>query len=170
MTGTLESEVKAIVIPSGNAKEDLRRAKRAINYNERSGLNVPYIISGVGPDINLALGYVNPKERALDFHPELYRYVLENTDGIVGLDILSVDSIGNILNTFPRETSGTYLLVSSPLHLKRFKKIIRTAKEKGKISRDLRIRGIPTWQPFGQIFYELVRIATGKTKRALKEI
>lgn len=167
----IEQKVKAIVIPTGGkVQEDLQRAKRAINYNERMGLNAPYVVSGIGPDINIALGHLPYEERELDFHPELYDFMIENTNGIFGLDSLSVNSVQNILNTFGEDVEGVYMLVSYPLHLKRFKRIINRAKENGKISQDVEIIGIPTKQSVKHIFHEIKRIVTGKTNRDLEKI
>lgn len=166
----IECRVEAIVIPSGGSVgEDLQRAERAIQYNRENSLNTPYIISGVGPDINIALGPEMP-DRKLDFHRELYEYMMDNTDGIIGVDIRSVDSIGNILNTFPEGTSGTYLMVSYPLHLMRLKLIAKMAQKRGKISRNVKIKSIPTEQSCMQVIYETIRIIMGKGIKDLKRI
>jgi len=156
MERCIEDRVRAIVIPSGSVRDDLERAKRAIQYNKENKLYVPYIISGIGPDTNIALGYETSDKEELDFHRELYGYMMKNTQGVIGLDVLSVNSIQNILNTFPEGTTGTYAIVSYPLHLKRFRKIFQKAREKGRISDKVKIKYVPTKQSLKQVLYEII--------------
>ena len=169
MTKSIDGKIKAIVIPTaGSVEEDLERARRAIQYSKENGLNVPYIISGIGPDTNVALGYQKSDKTELDFHEELHEYIMNNTNGFVGMDILSVNSIQNVLNTFPEGTSGTYAIVSYPSHLKRFEKIMKKARERGKISKDVEIAFVPTSQSLKQILYEV--ISAPIRKMAIKDI
>lgn len=157
----IEDRVKAIVIPSGGTiGEDLERTKRAIQYNKENGLNLPYMISGIGPDTYLALQGENP-DRELDFHKELYEYMMSNTEGVFGLDVLSVNSVGNILNTFPEGTSGTYLMVSYPLHLMKLKLILRAAQKRGRVSKDVRIKPVLTRQSLRQFLYGIASMIKG---------
>ncbi|MEX0920140.1 MAG: hypothetical protein WDZ69_00985 [Candidatus Pacearchaeota archaeon] len=155
----IEKKLNGIVIPSGNKLEDIERAKTAIEFNKRNSSNVPYIISGIGPDINEALFNGRQDKNSLDFHWELYDYIMKNTEGIAGLDIRSLNSEQNILNTFPEETSGRYALVSYPLHLRRFKGIVDKYKSEGEISKDLEIEYVPTRKTssLNQIIYEGAR-------------
>ena len=163
MTKSIDGKIKAIVIPTtGRAEEDLERARMAIQYSKEKGLSVPYIISGIGTDTNVALGYQKSDKTKLDFHEELHEYIMNNTSGFVGMDILSVNSIQNVLNTFPEGTSGTYAMVSYPSHLKRFERIIKKAREKGKISKDVEIVFVPTSQSLRQILYEIISAARGR--------
>lgn len=167
--GTIDNKTKALVIPSGGIKEDLERAQAAINYSKENNLEIPYIISGVGPDINIALGYdENKTNKKVDFHKELYDFMMNNTKGIIGVDIRSVNSVENILYSFPKGTNGKYAIFSYPLHLKRFEKIISKAKEKDKISKDLEIIYIPTKQNLKQIIYE--KLFAKKRKKGLEKI
>ena len=167
--GTIDNKIKALVIPSGSVKDDLERAKAAIQYSKENNLNVPYIISGLGPDTNIALGYdENKTNKKLDFHKELYHYMMKNKKGIIGIDIKSVNSVKNILYSFPKGTNGKYAIFSYPLHLKRFEKIISKAKEKDKISKDLEIIYIPTKQNLKQIIYE--KLFAKKRKKDLEKI
>ena len=154
----IEDKVKAIVIPSGNPEWNRERMKTAIEVNEKSGLNVPYIISGIGPDMNDVL-FGDSNGKVHDFHQDLYDYMMQNTEGVIGMDILSTSSVGNILNTFPPSVSGRYMIVSYPLHLKRFKRIVEKAKKEGKVSQDLDLEYIPTsrFSSPKQIFYETAR-------------
>ena len=127
----IEDKVKAIVIPSGNPQWNRKRMETAIEVNEKMGLNVPYIISGIGPDMNDVL-FGDSNGKVHDFHQDLYDYMMQNTEGVIGMDILSTSSVGNILNTFPPSVSGRYMIVSYPLHLKRFKRIVEKAKKEDK--------------------------------------
>ena len=156
----IEDGLDAIVVPSGGSvEEDLQRARRAIRrndeYERKTGSRVPYIISGVGPDMNKVL-----EEGAdLDFHGELYGYMVDNTKEFIGMDIRSRDSVGNVLNTFPKGTSGTYEIVSYPWHLLRFKLIEKVAKLKGRIPKDVKIDYVPTGQSRKQKIRGLASLA-----------
>lgn len=153
----IESKVRAIVIPSGNPEWNRERMETAIEINRKRSLNVPYIISGIGPDMNDVL-FGDSTRDGLDFHQDLYDDMMEETEpnGIFGVDILSIDSIGNILNTFPPSVSGRYVIVSYPLHLRRLKRIVEKAKKEGKVSQDLDLEYVPTsrFSSPKQIFYE----------------
>ena len=47
----LDNKIKAIVIPTGGSpEEDLERALKAMEYNEKNRIHAPYLISGLGPD------------------------------------------------------------------------------------------------------------------------
>ena len=165
----IESRVKGIVIPSGNPKLNLDRMQTAIEINERRRLNAPYILSGTGRDINAVL-YGTEAHHGLEFHKDMWDYMIRNTEGIIGIDMLSIDSEGNILNTFPPEISGKYIVVSYPIHLRRLKKIVEQAKKEGKVSPSLEIEYIPTKTPPEQIFYEGARVALGPLKPIIKRI
>lgn len=166
----LEDKIEAIVIPSGNPELNLARMKTAIRFNEERRLNAPYIISGIGPDINYALAG-NPENRELDFHPDLYDYMMKNTEGVIGMDVNSLDSEGNIRNTFPLGTTGKYAIVSYPLHLKRFKRILKKAKKEGKVSQDLELTYVPTGKTTPrEIMYEVPRALLGPLRSAVKNL
>ncbi len=165
----LDEKIKGLIIPSGNEKDDIERAKAAIKYNTENSSNIPYIVSGLGPDTNIALGYEeNEENKELDFHEKLYDFMINNTKGTFGIDIKSVNSIENILYTFPKGTEGKYILFSYPLHLKRFEKIINKAKEKGKISENLEIEFVPTRQTLKHFIYE--KMGTIKRIKDMKRI
>ena len=169
MVKTIDN-IKALVIPSGSAKDDLERGKVAINYKEENDLNAPFLISGLGPDTNIALGYEERRnKRKLDFHENLYNLIMEKVvEGVVGVDINSTNSIENVLFTFPKGTIGKYVIFSYPLHLKRFQNIISKAKEKGKISKELEVTYVPTPQTLKHIIYE--KLFAIKRKRDLERI
>jgi len=64
---------------------------------------------------NLALGYDKKSDNhKLDFHKNMYDYIMKNTDWAVGIDIRSLNSIENILETFPKGTEGKYAIVFLP--------------------------------------------------------
>jgi len=47
------TDIKAIVIPTGDDKEDLERTKTAINFVNKNNLPKRCIIAGLGPDTTL---------------------------------------------------------------------------------------------------------------------
>ena len=155
MKSNLEEEIK-IIIPSGPGRENIKRAKTAIDFSKNNiNFQKKGVISGLGPDTNMALGYEkNPGKEKLNFHKELYDYVMENTDWMVGIDTQSLNSIENILNVFPKGIKGKFAIVSYPLHLMRFKKIINDAQKSDKISKDIEVTFVPTKQNPKYIIYE----------------
>ncbi len=157
----LENEIKSIVIPTCDSfdfanSEDFNRASTAIKFAKENNLPKRCIIVGAGQNSDFSLGYKNQEKAKIDFHKELYNYLKENTDWMIGIDTKSVNSIENILYTFPREIQGKYALVSFPLHIKRFKKIIKDAKKAGKVSENLEIVYVPTSQNPKWFFYEVL--------------
>lgn len=171
--------LKAIVIPSGNPELHKKRVETAIRFKRKHGLDVPYIISGLGPGTNISLGHESSGKTDLVFHKDLYDFVMEETgpDGIFGVDILSIDSVGNILNTFPLEVSGKYGIVSGPSHLDRFKEILEEAQKEGKVSKDLELVYIPTEQTLREGMYgnlamvkQRLGLKTGPLERLLQRI
>jgi len=153
----LENKIKAIIIPSCNDFEDINRAKTAIEYSEKNNLPKKCVVAGLGPDTNMALGYdKNPGKENFDYHKKLHDYLTNNTDWMVGADCFSLNSVENILNVFPKGIEGKFAIVSYPLHLKRFKKIINDAKKSDKISQDVEIEFVPTKQESKWFFYEFI--------------
>jgi hypothetical protein len=150
-------DVKAIIIPTCDYFENPRRARTAIKVVEKYNLPKRCILAGLGPDTNIALGYEkNPGKEELVFHKDMYNIVIDETDWMVGMDIRSLNSIENILEVFPKGTEGKYGLVSYPLHLMRFKKIVKDAKKAGKISKNINIEYFSTRQNLGWIPYEIL--------------
>ena len=177
----MKDKIKAIVIPSaGIESENIKRVKTAIEYNQKNNLDVPYIFSGLGPDTNFALGYsILKEERELDFHSEPYDYLMNETKEFFGIDIKSVNSIENILNTFPKgngafpkDTNGKYIIMSYKGHLKRFKEIFEILKEKNKISQDVELEYIPVKESINEFLYHMIYeiVARKKLKKSLKNI
>ncbi|MBU1252752.1 MAG: hypothetical protein KJ905_00225 [Nanoarchaeota archaeon] len=158
-----EYDLKAIVIPSGEGiEEDYERMDAASAYCLRNQVEVPFIISGVGPDISECLrdrlGRPKIDSAGKDFHLELYNRVRKEIGGIFGVDTLSLNSIDNMLNTFPEGTSGKYGMVSYPLHLQRLRMIEKRAKAMGKMAKAVEIVPIPTEQSFRQTLYGLAAL------------
>jgi|GEM_PF-5634325 hypothetical protein len=150
-------DIKAIVIPTGSLEEDIRRSKTAIDFVNKNNLPKRCIIAGLGPDTNIALGYdKNKNDHKLDFHKDMYDYLMKNTDWTIGVDVRSLNSIENILETFPKGTEGKYAIVSYPLHIKRIKTIVKDAKRAGKISKNLEFVYIPTKQDLRWVPYEVL--------------
>jgi hypothetical protein len=136
-------EIKAIVIPTCDSFdpdgiEDFNRANTAIDFVNKNNLPKRCIIAGLG------------------VHKDLHNYLLENTDWKIGVDINSLNSIENILQVFPKEVEGEYALVSFPLHLKRFRKIINDAKKADLVSKNLEVFYVPTTQHPKWFFYEFL--------------
>lgn len=149
--------IKAVIIPTCDDIENPMRAAKAKKIIDKYNLPKKCIISGAGPDTNIALGYdKNVYGKKLDFHKGLYDDLMNKTDWMIGMDIRSVNSIENILETFPHGTEGKYAIVSYPLHLMRFKRIINDAKKAGKISKNLEFVYIPTKQRLKWIPYEIL--------------
>ena len=150
-------DIKSIMIPTCDYFENPIRARTAIKFVEENNLPKKCTISGLGPDTNIALGYEeNPGKENLIFHKDIYDIMMDETDWMVGVDIRSLNSIENILESFPKGMEGKHALVSYPLHLMRFKKIIKDAKKAGKISENLKIVYVPTKQRLGWIPYEIL--------------
>ena len=67
-------DLDAIVIPTGNESDDLARTEVALKNGSR---NSHYIISGIGPDMNLALEKEvrGEKIQGLNFHKRLFDFL-----------------------------------------------------------------------------------------------
>jgi hypothetical protein len=171
----------AIVIPTGTHEQDLERVRKAL---EVGGNNMNYIVSGMGPSTNEALvdsnGRIrryNPSER-LDFHHELWRYFLNKHDNgefipginILGLDTKSLNSRENLMYTFPEGTSGSYGIVSYPLHLFRLWALEKILKKKGEMSKDVELVYISTKSFFGQTPREVIYEIPALIKNLVREI
>ncbi len=153
-----------IVVPSGNARQDAERAKAAESINTD---NVPYILSGVGPDLNEArfdgkgymvdsIGYPVWFEdkpyvvdgKTLDVHSGLWNYFVEKhlKDEIkfFGVDTASRTSRQNLMNSFPVGQEGTYIVRSYPLHDLKFMVQEWKLKRRGLMSKDVKIKYVPT--------------------------
>lgn len=148
-------DIKAIVIPTcdifdSENLEDFNRAKTAIEFVNKNNLPKKCIIAGFGNPI------CSPQilSGSLKNHKPLYNYLKEKTDWIIGIETNSNNSIENLLYTFPNEIKGKYAIVSFPLHLKRFNRILNDAKKSGVISEELDLVYVPTKQNPKWIFYE----------------
>jgi hypothetical protein len=150
-------DIKAIIIPTCDYFENIARAKTAIEFSKKNNLPKKCVISGLGPDTSIALGCEeNLNNHKLNFHKDMYDYLMNKTDWMIGVDINSLNSIENILEAFPEGIKGKYALVSFPLHLIRFKKIIKDAKKAGRISENVEIIYVPTKQHLGWVPYEIL--------------
>ena len=160
--------IDGIVIPTGNEEQDLERAQRALEYGASLGQkSVDYIVSGIGPDMNVFLSRVHkvlegqscPEgTEGLDFHSQLYYFLRwqesvgnsysnkENKSEIVKLkfDDGPLDSRMNLQCSFPEGTKGRYALVSYPLHLWRFGVLEKKFKKNRLMSRKVTIEHVPT--------------------------
>ncbi|MEK6832462.1 MAG: ElyC/SanA/YdcF family protein [Nanoarchaeota archaeon] len=147
-------DIKAIIIPTCDDVENIERAKTAIEFSKKHNLPKRCVVAGFGPDMNIALE--NPGKDKLNYHEGLQNYLIHKTDWMICSDIRSLNSIENILEVFPKGIEGKYALVSYPLHLMRFKRIIKDAKKAGKISEDIEIVYIPTKQHPKWIVHEVL--------------
>jgi hypothetical protein len=156
-------QLDVIVIPTGTSEEDLDRVDVALNHGSSK---THYIVSGLGPDTNLALERQRKGESTdeLDFHRGLWNYLKHKYEqgeiGIFGVDTSSLNSKENLVNTFPSDTSGKYGIVSYPLHLVRFRILENRLKSEGHLSQDLTLEGISTPQSLRQLCYGI--LALGK--------
>lgn len=149
-------DIESTIVPSCDGIESIERAKTAIDFVNKYNLPKKGVISGLGPDTTIALGYdKNPGKEKLVFHKGLYDYMMNKTDWMIGIDHRSLNSIENILEVFPKGMTGIHALVSYPLQLKRFQKIIEDAKNSDKISKDINVIYVPTKQRPKWLLYEL---------------
>jgi hypothetical protein len=179
----MEKQLEVIVIPSGeNISDDSIRLSTAQAHginSENEGREVRYILSGVGPDLDKRLKqerdtqiYIGPFDgtHGLDVHPELYSQSVEDVrltfligDGFkpVGIDTASVNSVQNMINTFPRGTEGDYTIVSRALHNARFKLIEKEARKRGYFSDKLQLSYLNTPDSFSpkNIAHDLMGLA-----------
>lgn len=159
----MKSNIETIVIPTGNYEADQIRFASAVEYGQNlisQGKNVRYLISGIGPDLNEALHTKDTSSRAyeigeqrpiygsedLDIHRGLWNLAIlrELLPKPFGIDTLSLNSLDNILNSFPEGTTGSYTIVSRKGHNIKFKSIEKWARKKGLLSSDLRLSYLDT--------------------------
>lgn len=147
-------KLTALVVPSGNSsRQDLERLWAVGRHNP--GNTLPYVLSGVGPDLNRARfdnkGYISDAE-GLDVHADLYdnlvRRFHEAADEAkyrpFGVDIQSTTSRENLMCSFPPGQQGAYIMGSYPLHNLKFKLQEWKLKRRGLMSKDVKIEYIST--------------------------
>ena len=155
-------DLTGIVIPTGDFEQDIKRVRKAFEYNRDNYFGkVPYIISGIGPDINEAL---TSRKAGQDFHMALWNYMTGVSKRPFGVDINSLNSEDNLVNTFPVGQTGKYAIVSYSLHLLRFRLLGKRLKKKGAMSKDVQIECVPTKSFFKQTPREIIyeTLAWGK--------
>jgi hypothetical protein len=87
-------DIKAIIVPTCDYFENPRRARTAIKFVGKYNLPKRCIIAGLGPDTPIALGYdKNTDNHKLDFHRDMYDYLMNKTDWMIGVDIRSLNSV-----------------------------------------------------------------------------
>ena len=139
------TDIKPPIIPTCNPFENRQRADAAIKFVEKYNLPKKCIISGLGPG-----------KGELDFkHKDLYNYMMEK-GFLICLEDTSLNSIENILESFRDGIEGEFPIPSYPLHLMRFKRIVKDAKKAGKISKNVDIIPIPTKQYMRWIPHEIM--------------
>jgi len=84
----------------------------------------------------------------LDVHQILWNtandtYEVNTGEILIGLDVESTNSVGNVLNSF-YGVEGNYTIVSRGLHILRCKMIERWARGRGKVSDNLNIKYVTT--------------------------
>jgi hypothetical protein len=173
------SKLETIVVPTaGNFKQDIQRWNAAVAIGEqmeKEGKEVRYIISGIGPEINKALNadgrrwnkYFAPIKNyvQMDIHPDLWNTAMEyakshqkkGKPSVIGLDIRSTNSIQNLVNTFPKGTEGSYVIVSRKWHNARFRMIEEWARGREYFSDKLKISYVnTTGYSFKEMIYDAV--------------
>ncbi len=178
----MKDNLEVIVVPSGNEIDDSIRISAAFLYAEQAraqGKEVRYILSGVGPNLNeglqkpgdysLLFPYVSSNNMELDIHPKLYNetvgQVISREVGYrafepFGVDTQSLNSIDNMVNTFPPGTEGNYTIVSRALHNARFRLIERELRKSGYLSPNLKLNYVNTSDSFSlrNIVYDLMAL------------
>jgi len=145
-------ELQKICVLSGpreTLRVDLGRAITAIEYHSELEKKVPFRILGAGPDLSQALEILAlykgrvigereylMKMRNLDHHLSLYE-LLKETDEEVETVTSSVTLVQNVLHGFRGEKDGRYAIVTEPWHYSKFRRIERSLKRKGEISKEL---------------------------------
>lgn len=138
----MTKKLDAICIPSGpNPKIDFIRGITAINYHYTKE-KAPFIIMGLGPDTNSALGYLESMENP-DYHKRLHNLLLDTTDEKIGVDINSRTTIENVIYCLGQGLEGIHGISTDPWHYKKFELIVKKLKKKGIISKNIEIFNIP---------------------------
>ena len=137
-----------IVVPTaGSAREDRARLERARKINETREEKAPYILSGIGPDLNEWLQGGRTRRSDWDVHDELYGaavFYARIEKAPFGMDIISVNTKENLKNSFPKEQMGSYAIVSFPGHLSRMKIMEKEMRGAGELSGGLELHYVPT--------------------------
>lgn len=145
----LES-LAGVIVHTGRSDEiDSKRLYAALNY--KPGVNL--LITGLGPDANRVVfpwGQYKPGiggPEAYDFHFKLWNEVVdkhkEGKIGYVCVDINSVNSKQNLMNTFPLRANGTYAIFSDPLHLLRMRFLKGALQITGRMSKEINLLYVP---------------------------
>lgn len=133
--------LNAICIPSGpSEKVDLERVNAARIFNDSLKTKLPYIILGVGPDIDRGLKY--PELFGIDYHRSQNNFLLQKTIEYVGVDSISISTVGNVLYGFPNQ-KGNYALATDEWHFKKYLFIAEHLKKRELISKDLNFIHVP---------------------------
>lgn len=153
----MRKDITRICICSGKEELDLSRAKTALEYRRELKENVPIRILGAGPDLPIALReyeYFKIKERSeeelierlarLDHHLRLYNFLLERIGEKPEAAIESVTLVQNVLKGFLDYENGNFAIVTEPWHYKKFDRIQKVLKERGKISPGLEFFSVPS--------------------------
>jgi len=161
---TSKKSLEAIVIPTG--QEDIERAETGRRYQTKE--DQYFIISG-----GKGAGSLSESERA-----HIYRE-LRQTKALkefgkepkikpsqITIEESSTDTLENVLKTLKKLRPGTERItfVSYPLHLERFKLIMKKAREGGLVPEGLKEKYIPTEQNLYQFIYGKAALAKEKIR------
>ena len=192
----MTKNLKILIIPSAGPEwENEERFLAAKKYAEglrKKGIEVRYLLTGVGPDINERLrqegrpfyDFYGPFEstNGLGIEIELWNNGIQTVGeryeetGIMeplGIDTASMNSIDNIFNTFPLGAEGDYAFFSRTGHNIRFKAMEQDLRRLGYLSNKLKIDYVNVEHPYSakEILYDTAHLAKYLTKgrRELKE-
>lgn len=137
--------------PRDRLEVELGRAKVAVDYIRKHGLDVPVRILGAGPDLTEVLAYTNllnegniTSERykqltsGLNHHLRLYEYLKDNLgESAIETVTSSVTLVQNILYGFGGSGLGRHGIATEPWHYQKVEQIAHNLKRKGRINPDL---------------------------------
>lgn len=162
---TSKNSLEAIVIPTGQRKENFVRARKGVNYYSNPETQY-FIISGGRGSKKLreseradiyrglrAAGYTGKKGEGPEIKPS--QMIIEGK---------SKDTLENVLYSLRKLRPGTKQIdfVSYPGQLDRFKLIIEKARKEGLVPEGLKVKYIPTHQNLKEFVYGILALAKEK--------
>ena len=148
---TSKKGLDAIIVPTGDEVSDVERPRTAAKVKSKY-----YLVSG----------YIDKRSPISEQQTAtIYRELRRNgiTPGHMKIEGKSHDSLENALYSFEKLKGMEEIgIVSYPLHLKRYEKIIDVMKEEGKLSKDMKIIYIPTKESFKNKIYGILGLIREK--------
>jgi hypothetical protein len=137
----------------------LEAVKKVLSNLGKSMDFCPQLGSDIDTYLEISKEIPSDLTKDMDFHSQLWNYFVnkfKEEKRIFGVDINSLNSRQNLINTFPPGLDGRYAIVSYPLHLWGFKVLEKKLKLTGKISRVVKIEYIPSKPFFKQTPLEII--------------